>query len=133
MAHRGNRTNPWHTDCREKLALAAVLVLFFLLYLTIICVYEISALRDGERVPRSTGAAIVASLLLVVSIFFSAMIEKSTRYTLIYGSLVSIIVLMTWFYLCGIVMIMGNVLNIVLHRQNIKPGIHNCIPDFYQR
>jgi len=52
----------------------------------------------------------------VVSMVFSYLIDMSTKYTLIYGSLASIIVLMVWFYTCGIILIMGNVLNLIIDK-----------------
>ena len=44
---------------------------------------------------------------------------NSARYSLVYGSLASVILLLVWLYLCGTILIMGNVLNYVLftHRR----------------
>lgn len=37
----------------------------------------------------------------------------SSRYSLIYGSLASVIILLVWLYLCGNILILGNVFNCV--------------------
>jgi membrane protein len=48
--------------------------------------------------------------------------SRSTRYSLVYGSLASVIILLVWLYLCGNILILGNVANFVLyrHRQEKK-------------
>ena len=53
---------------------------------------------------------------------FSLLMGKSARYSLVYGSLASVILLLVWLYLCGNILIMGNVLNYVLftHRKEAR-------------
>ena len=45
----------------------------------------------------------------------------SSRYSLVYGSLASVIILMLWLYLCGNIVNLGNVLNYVWWRR--KQGL----------
>ena len=45
---------------------------------------------------------------------FSALMSNSARYSLVYGSLASVIIMLVWLYLCGNILIMGNVVNYVL-------------------
>ena len=47
-----------------------------------------------------------------------------SRYSLIYGSLASLVVLLVWLYLCGNILILGNVFNFVWyrHRQARREG-----------
>lgn len=92
------------------------LFLFLMLYIIIYCIYEMTAPKEKKHIPRSTGAIIAAALLVVVSIVFSYMIGMSAKYTLVYGSLASIIILMVWFYTCGNILIMGNVLNLIIQK-----------------
>ncbi len=47
---------------------------------------------------------------------FSWFISISVRITVVYGSLASVIIMMIWLYACGIILIMGNTLNVVIHR-----------------
>lgn len=35
----------------------------------------------------------------------------SSRYSLVYGSLTSVIILLVWLYLCGTIVILGNIVN----------------------
>ena len=44
-------------------------------------------------------------------------ISLSTRYSTVYGSLASVIILMLWLYLCGNIVNLGNVLNYVWWRR----------------
>lgn len=101
------------------------LILFLLLYIIIYAIYETTAPREKRHIPRSSGAIIASSLLVVVSIVFSYLIDMSSKFTLVYGSLASIIVLMIWFYTCSVILIMGNALNIVMHRY--EQGINEII------
>ena len=47
---------------------------------------------------------------------------NSTRYNLIYGSLASVIIMLVWLYLCGNILIMGNVVNYVLFTHRRERG-----------
>ena len=47
---------------------------------------------------------------------FSWFIGLSSRYSLVYGSLASVIILLVWLYLCGNILILGNVFNCVWYR-----------------
>ncbi len=62
---------------------------------------------------------------MAVSIIFSKLISMSTKYSIVYGSLASFIILMLWVYICSIILIMGNVFNIALfhgHYRIDRPG-----------
>ena len=47
---------------------------------------------------------------------FSAFIGASVKYPLIYGSLAGVIVVMLWFYTCGMILLLGGALNVALER-----------------
>ena len=56
--------------------------------------------------------ALLSALALVAfSVLFSWFIDLSSRYSLIYGSLASIIILLVWLYLCGNILLLGAVMN----------------------
>ncbi len=58
-----------------------------------------------------------------MSILFSLFISASTRYALIYGSLASVIIMMVWLFLCSMIIICGNILNLELNIQKpVKPS-----------
>lgn len=57
------------------------------------------------------GALAAAIGIILVSIIFSKFIGLSTRYSLVYGSLSSVILLMVWLFACSNVIFCGNILN----------------------
>ncbi len=95
-------------------------LLFFILLWIIYGIYRLSAPREKPRSPRMLGAFVASVALVGVSIFFSWTIELSTRYSLIYGSIASIIILMIWLFICGIILIMGDVVNYVRNQNRTK-------------
>ena len=58
--------------------------------------------------------ALAAIALAAASMLFSFFMSRSTRYSLIYGSLASVIILLVWLYLCGNILILGSAFNYVL-------------------
>ena len=92
------------------------LLLFLLVFLFVLLVYRMAAPRGKPRPPVMTGAFLAAVALSVFSILFSWFIGLSSRYSLVYGSLASIIILLVWLYLCGNILILGNVFNCVWYK-----------------
>lgn len=93
------------------------ILLFALVLFVIILLYRFTAPR-GKPVPPVLAGAILASVALAAaSILFSWFIGMSSRYSLVYGSLASVIILLVWLYLCGNILILGNVFNFVWHRR----------------
>ena len=91
-------------------------VLLYLLLFVMLCgVYRITAPR-GRPIRLLPGAALASLALVAVSILFSVFIGASTRYPLVYGSLASIIIMMIWMYTCGLILFLGNALNVSLER-----------------
>lgn len=91
-------------------------LLFALVLLVILLLYRFTAPRGKPDPPVLTGAVLAAVALAAASILFSWFMGMSTRYSLVYGSLASVIILMVWLYLCGNILIMGNVFNCVWYR-----------------
>lgn len=91
-------------------------ILFCLVLLLILIVYRLSAPREDPPPPVLTGAVLAAIALVAASGLFSYFIGMSTKYSLVYGSLASVIILMVWLYLCGNILILGNVFNCVWYR-----------------
>jgi membrane protein len=100
------------------------LILFLLLFFVIYGMYIISAPKETKRTHRLPGALAASVVLVAASILYSRMISASLKYTLLYGSLASFIILMIWLYTCAIILIMGNVFNISLQK-NKTPGLKN--------
>lgn len=89
------------------------LTLFSLVLLFILLVYRMAAPRGKPRPPVFSGALLASAALVGASALFSWFIGMSSRYSLVYGSLASMIVLLVWLYLCGNIIILGNVFNCV--------------------
>ncbi len=92
------------------------LVLFLLLGLVLYLLYRF--LPFSITSPRSIfvgkvypGVMFSSVMLVVVSIIFSYFIGLSTRYSFVYGSLTSVVILMLWLYACSNVIIIGGIVN----------------------
>lgn len=66
------------------------------------------------------GALITALLWQIISLGFSFYVGNFANYSATYGSLGGIIVLMLWFYLIGIILMVGAEINVIIHRKNIR-------------
>ena len=107
-----NMGGDWH---RLRFVLLLALVLLFILLL-----YRFTSLAVCPRPSILPGALLSALALAGASALFSWFIGLSSRYSLVYGSLASVIIMLVWLYLCGNILIIGNVINCVLY-QNKKP------------
>lgn len=90
------------------------LLLWGMVFLFILLLYRFAAPLDKPRPPVVPGALAASAALAVASMIFSLLMGNSTRYSLIYGSLASVIIMLVWLYLCGTILILGNVVNYVL-------------------
>ena len=97
------------------------LLLFFCVLLLVLAVYRMGTpppLRREKKVLRLT-ALLSAGALVACSVLFSWFIGMSSRYSLVYGSLASLIILLVWLYLCGNILILGDVFNCVWYRRRL--------------
>ena len=101
---------PWHWRWMRFLLLFSLVLLFVLL------VYRMAAPRGRPRPPVVAGALVAAGSLVVASMIFSWVISLFSPYSLVYGSLTSVVVMLVWLYLCGNILIIGNVFNCVWYR-----------------
>lgn len=104
-------------------------ILFLLLFIVIYGVYLVSAPKKEKAIPRLPGALIATVILVVASILFSHLISLSLRYEVLYGSLASFVILLVWLYLCSIILIMGNVLNISLMKTRTRNNTAEPTPE----
>ena len=90
------------------IVLAAVLFFFML------GIFHVPKRRqDSYRI--LPGAAFVSLGVVGISPLFSVVMGRSVKYSLVYGSIASIILLMLWLYMCCVLMYSGAVLNVALH------------------
>ena len=95
------------------------LLLLGMVFLFILLLYRFAAPLDKPRPPVVPGAMGASAALAIASMIFSMLMGSSARYSLVYGSLASVIIMLVWLYLCGNILIIGNVVNYVLftHRR----------------
>ncbi|WP_036833717.1 YihY/virulence factor BrkB family protein [Pontibacillus litoralis] len=62
------------------------------------------------------GACVATVLWLLISLGFSYYISNFGNYSATYGSLGGVIILMVWFFLIGLIFVIGAELNIIYHR-----------------
>ena len=92
-----------------------LLLLFSLVLFFILLLYRFTAPLTKPRPPVLPGAVLASVALAAASILFSWFMGMSARYPLVYGSLTSVIIMLIWLYLCGNILIIGNVINRVLY------------------
>ena len=95
------------------------LLLFLLVLLFVLLTYRMAAPRGEPRPPVLSGAFLAAGALVAATALFSWFIGLSSRYSLVYGSLASVIILLVWLYLCGNILILGDVFNCVWYRRRL--------------
>ena len=93
------------------------LILFCLVLLFVLLAYRLAAPKGHPRPPILTGGVLATVALVAASMLFSWFIGLSSRYSLVYGSLASVIILLVWLYLCGNIFILGNVFNYVWYKR----------------
>jgi membrane protein len=103
------------------------LVMFCLIFLFLAALYRLTLPRTEKgkkRPPVLLGAFCSAIALLLASILFSYFISMSSKYSIVYGSLASLMILMLWLYLIANVIFLGNILNYVVycHREAKRTG-----------
>lgn len=90
-------------------------VTFALGILALTAIYRVSLSKKALPNSKAWPGAVCASVALVIATgIFSEFIGMSSKYSLIYGSLTGIIILLLWFFLCSNILVMGNILNCVL-------------------
>lgn len=87
------------------------IILFAYLFFVLTGLYKL-ALPKGFPVKKVWKGSLLSAVgVVVLSIIFSSFLQYSTKYSLVYGSLASLMVLMIWMFTCGMVIISGAVLN----------------------
>ena len=96
-------------------------LLAFIMFLLLWGIYRISR-KHGTRYPTWPGAVLATLGIVGMSLVFSAFIAVSARYSLVYGSLASVILLMYWFYLICQVIYIGAAMNVSLRDLRKRKG-----------
>ncbi len=91
-------------------------ILFCLVMVFVMILYRATLPPARPRPSVLPGAFLASAALVGASVLFSWFIGLSSRYSLIYGSLASMIILLVWLYLCGNIIILGSCFNAVWFR-----------------
>jgi membrane protein len=90
-----------------------LLLLFGVAMLFLALLYWLLGPKGRNRPPVVVGAFLAAVLLTLGTNLFSTLIGISSRYSMVYGSLASVIILMMWLFFCGNIVMLGIVFNYV--------------------
>lgn len=82
-------------------------LLFASMLLLVLLIYWMGCPREARGFQMLCSAFVTAGALAGGSAVFAWMIGLSARYSLVYGSLASLMVLMVWLYFCGHVLLLG--------------------------
>lgn len=96
------------------------LLLFCFMLLVVLMVYWMGTPKSGRGWGLILNAALTAAALAACSTLFSWFIGMSSRYSLVYGSLASLIILLAWLYFCGNILLMGAVVGQVVSQRRNK-------------
>ncbi len=86
-------------------------ILLFLVVMALVLILYRAGTPVSTGVPILTGALTATIAMVAASAIFSLIIGLSSRYSLLYGSLASVIILMLWLYLCSNILIIGCAVN----------------------
>lgn len=91
-------------------------LLFAVFFLFLLAVLNLAAPFGTPRFPVLLSSLVSSLALVISSAVFSWFIGLSSRYSLVYGSLVSLIILLIWLYLCGQILFLGIVFTSVWYK-----------------
>lgn len=110
--HVGDLLASW-TWLRFVLLTGVIMLLLLLLYVSV-------TPRRKPALPVLPGAIFGGATILIVSTVFSSMISASAKYSLVYGSLASLIILMLWLHLLGTIILIGGLVNLLYWQRHTE-------------
>lgn len=101
---------------------AIVLVVF----ITILMVFKHLPNKKLSVKAVAAGSALTTVAWCITSYLFSFYVNSFSKYHVIYGSLTSIIILITWIYLSAYVILLGGSINAFWYRLNVAKKLNNA-------
>ncbi|GGB68423.1 YihY/virulence factor BrkB family protein [Fictibacillus barbaricus] len=95
------------------------LISFFIIATVVSVLYYMAPCKKLKYSEIWYGSLVATFLWQIVSAGFAFYVDHFGNYSATYGSIGAIIVLMLWFYLTGIVLLSGGVLNATFHKYKI--------------
>jgi membrane protein len=96
------------------------IISFFVLFLVFCCLYYFAPNKHLHWKEVFTGAFMATLGWIIVSSAFSFYVGSFGNYSATYGSLGGIIVLMIWFYLTGMIILVGGEINAIINSKREK-------------
>lgn len=87
------------------------LIVFTILFFSIAFLYHFGPSHDDRFRKAIPGTIFTCTAWTLISLGFATYVNQFGKYSLIYGSIGAVIVLMIWFYLTGIILMMGGEIN----------------------
>ncbi len=91
--------------------------LFLLLSAVFILTYRVFGNGKDRRIKEAPGAFLSAAAWFIFSAVFEYYVEHFGRYSYVYGSLASLIVVMLWLYSCMEILLVGAGINVLLSKK----------------
>ena len=108
-------------------------VVIVLMLFAIAVIYYISPCVEQDWRWVSPGSVFAVLMWLIVSLAFKVYVENFGNYNKAYGSIAGVIVLMLWFYLSGIVLLMGGEINAEIEKAANEQALRHGEPEPLQR
>ncbi|OYD06807.1 YihY/virulence factor BrkB family protein [Paludifilum halophilum] len=96
------------------------LVVFVIITLVLIGIYQTAPNVTLPLREVTVGALVATGGWQLISLGFSYYVNNFSHYSATYGSLGGVIVLMIWFYLAGLILVFGGVVNASIHQQRLN-------------
>ncbi len=100
------------------------LILFginFMIYLSIIgLIYYVLPYKKVRLKEILPGTIFAAPSLVLITSLFGFFVNNFTKYSIVYGSLTSIVMLLIWLYVCSLVLIIGEEINVIFYKKRKK-------------
>lgn len=89
--------------------------------LAITALYRVSLSRRAVPGSKVWPGAVLASFGMVAgTALFSLFLNSGRKYSLIYGSLAGLILLLLWFFVCSNILLLGNLFNFLLAKRKLE-------------
>jgi membrane protein len=92
-----------------------ILILFISTFLSVTALYYISPCIRLKLKDVLIGSAFSSVLLFVVSMIFSYYAENLANYSILYGSIAVVMMLLYWLFLTAVILLMGAELNGIIY------------------
>lgn len=122
LIHLIDRYLPISPHQQELLWLRYPLITVFM-FLILFGLYALTAPKHCPRGTVWVGALISSLLIMGVGEAYSQVIRVSTKYSLVYGSLASVVVLLMWIYTCSHVIFCGAAMNAARTAERIGAAV----------